>query len=140
MSLANNFSDERIQISILFAKEVFYEYEYYSWHLVSRIWIRILFVENIHEYIQIFECIWIFENNQIPGYCYLPVWRLWTRDQNLSILLIMLNIWRKTPPFLVFYYDWWIWSVANNFFPERIQIRIIFIILVFYEYEYEYYS
>ena len=62
-SVANNFSDEQIRIWILFAKYIFYEYkcEYYSWHFVSRIWIRILFRKNIHKYI------WIFENNQNPG-------------------------------------------------------------------------
>ena len=52
-SVAKKNSDERIQIWILFAKGILYEYEYeYSfWHLASRIWIRILFVRNIHEYI-----------------------------------------------------------------------------------------
>ena len=66
-SVANTFSDEWIWIWILFAKDVFYkyEYEYYSLHLVSRIWIRILFIENIHEYIRILKYIRIFENNQI---------------------------------------------------------------------------
>ena len=77
-SVANNFSDEQIQIWILFAKDILYKYkyEYYSWHLGSQIWIRILFVRNIHEYIRIFKYIQILENNQIPDYCYLPVWRL----------------------------------------------------------------
>ena len=78
-SVVNNFSDGRIQIWILFAKDIFYEYEYeyYSWHLVSRIWIRILFVKNIHKYIWIFKYIRIFENHQTSGYCCLPDWRLW---------------------------------------------------------------
>ena len=56
------------------------------------------------------------------------------------MLLIRLNIWRKTPLCFVFYYILWIWSETNYFFPERIQIRKIFIILVYYEYKYEYYS
>ena len=122
-SVANNFSDEQIWIWILFVKDIFYthEYEYYSWHLLSRIWIRILFVKNIHEYIRIFEYIQIFENNQTSGYCYLPVWRWWIWYHNslkLSILLIRLNIYRKNSPFIVFYYIWWIWSVANIFFSR----------------------
>ena len=56
-SVVNNFSDEQIRIWILFAKDILYEYEYeyYSWHLGSRIWIRILFVRNIQEYIRIFN-------------------------------------------------------------------------------------
>ena len=62
-SVANNFSYGRMQIWILFAKDVVYkyEYEYYSWHLVSQIWIRILFFNNIDEYIWIFKFIWIFK-------------------------------------------------------------------------------
>ena len=68
-SVANNFSDEQIWIWILFTKDILckYEYEYYSWHLGSRIWIKILLERNIHKYIRIFEYVWIFENNQIPG-------------------------------------------------------------------------
>ena len=63
-SVANYFSNERIRIWILFAKDIFYEYkyEYYSWHLVSQIWIRVLFVTNIHEYI------WIFKSQVISTY------------------------------------------------------------------------
>ena len=69
----NSLSDEQIQIWILFVKGILYKYkyEYYSCHLGSQIGIRILFIRNIHKYI------WIFENNQIPDYCYLLVWRLW---------------------------------------------------------------
>ena len=65
-SVANNFSDEQIKIWILFAKDIFYkyEYEYYSWHFVSQIWMRISFVTNIHEYIQIYKYIWIFEEKK----------------------------------------------------------------------------
>ena len=68
-------SDEQTQIWILFAKDISYKYkyEYYSWHLGSQIWIRILFIKIIHKYIWIFEYIQIFEIKQIPGYCYLPV-------------------------------------------------------------------
>ena len=86
-SVAYNFSDERVQIWILFTKDILYKYkyEYYSWHLGSQIWIRILFVRNIHEYIQIFKYIQIFENNQIPGFWYIPVWRLWIWYQNLFV-------------------------------------------------------
>ena len=49
-SVANNVSDEQIKTWILFSKDILYkyEYEYYSWHLGSKIWIRILFVRNIH--------------------------------------------------------------------------------------------
>ena len=69
-SVANSFSDEQIWIWITFAKDILYKhkYEYYSWHLGSRVWIRILFVRNIHKYFQIFEYIRIFKNNQIPGH------------------------------------------------------------------------
>ena len=65
-SVANDFSDEQIRIWILFAKDILYEYEYeyYSWHLGPRIWIRILSVRNIHKYIQIFEYIRIFEGKK----------------------------------------------------------------------------
>ena len=44
--VANNFFYERIWTSILFAKDIFYEYnyEYYSWYFVLQIWIWILFV------------------------------------------------------------------------------------------------
>ena len=50
-SVANTFSDERIQIWILFAKDIFYKYkyEYCSWHLVSWIWIIIWIVKNINK-------------------------------------------------------------------------------------------
>ena len=67
-SVANNFSDEWMRIWILFAKDILYEYEYefYSWHLGSQIWIRILFVKDINEYNQIFKYIRIFWNNQTP--------------------------------------------------------------------------
>ena len=62
-SVVNNFSDEQIRIWILFAKDIFYEYEYeyYSWQLVSLIWIRISFLKNIHKCILIFKYIWIYE-------------------------------------------------------------------------------
>ena len=82
------FSDGQIQIRILIAKDIFYKYkyEYYSWHLVSRIWIRILIVKNIHKYIQIFE------NHQTSGYCYLPVWRFWIWYQNLFFKLSILFV------------------------------------------------
>ena len=74
-SVANSFSDVQIQIWILFAKDILYKnkYQYYSWYLRSQIWMRILFIKNIHEYIPIFEYIKTFENNQIPAYCYLTV-------------------------------------------------------------------
>ena len=55
-SLANNCSDEQIWIWILFAKDIFYKYEYE--HLVSRMWIRILFKKtfrNIFKYLNILE-------------------------------------------------------------------------------------
>ena len=57
--------------------------------------------------------------------------------------MIRLNIWRKTPPCFVFYYIWWIWSVANNFFsrknmntndihnPSLLQIRIWILFVIF---------
>ena len=86
-SLAVNGSDEQIEIWILFAKK----------HIIQ-VWIWILFLtpwvtnmnKNIiskknHEYIPIFEYIQAFEKNPIPGYCYLPVWRLWIIYQNLSV-------------------------------------------------------
>ena len=55
-SVAIIFSDERIQIWLLFAKYIFYEYkyEYHSWHLGSGIKIRILFV-NKYLNIQIYS-------------------------------------------------------------------------------------
>ena len=53
---------------------------------MSRIWIRILFVKNIHEYIWIFEYIPIFENHQIPGYCYLPPYHPFTANANMNII------------------------------------------------------
>ena len=143
-SVANNFSDEQIQIWILFAKDIFfeYEYEYYSWYLVSRIWIRIIFVKNIHEYIRIIEYIRIFENNQIPGYCYLPVWRLLTRDQNLFETFHTANYVKylmKNSSFLGFYYNWWIWSVANNIHnPSLLRIRIWILFVINFDCKYEY--
>ena len=41
------FSDEEIQIQIVFVKDIFYKYKYeqYSWHIVSQICIRIIFVK-----------------------------------------------------------------------------------------------
>ena len=62
-SVANDFSDEQIQIWILFAKDIFYDYkyEYYSGHLGSGIWIRKLFINKklrINCNIQIYSNIW----------------------------------------------------------------------------------
>ena len=59
-SVANTFSDEQIQIWILFAIDIFYkyEYEYYSWHHGSQIWIRKLIKKiftNKFKYSNIFE-------------------------------------------------------------------------------------
>ena len=59
-SIANNFYYGQIRIWILFAKDIFYKYkyEYYSWHLMSGIWIRIIFVKiftNIFKIWKIFE-------------------------------------------------------------------------------------
>ena len=68
-SVANNFSDEQIKIWILFAKDIFYKYEYCFWHIVSWIWIRIVFVNIVHKNIWIFKYIEIFENYQTSGFC-----------------------------------------------------------------------
>ena len=92
-SVANNFSDEQIQIWILFAKGIFYkyEYEYYSWHIVWKIWIRIIFFKNIHKYIWVFKYIKIFYNNHTSSSCYLPVWKMWIKYQNLFVTFHISN-------------------------------------------------
>ena len=69
---------------------------------------------------------------------------MWKRYQNLFVTFHSSN-WakylKKNSSFLYFFYKhWWIWSVANNFFPQQIQIQLILIILVYYKYIYPYYK
>ena len=126
-------------------------------HIIRiQIWILFLtpWVTNINKNIICRKCLQIYLNiqiyskikkkkNQVPGCCYLLVWRSWIWYQNLLFLSFhttdKVKYLKKTPPCFVFYYNRWILSVANNLFPEQIQIQIIVIILVYYEYKYNKY-
>ena len=98
----------KTNMNIIHKRHIFYIYKYiyYSRHIVSQILIRMFFLENIHEYIfKSSNILKYLKKKPTSGYCYLPIWRLWTRHQNLFVTFHTANqveYVKKNPFFLYF--------------------------------------